>query len=185
MHLTTTAVMHSHEVSLSLWMLSIHPLPYHKLVQLFSWHECRSSLPLVFCRTDQTIYGNYQTHIDTLTTIFSLKKLTCYRAYFPNTSVDVGCICMVITRSACKLGALGGLSALVINIQSKHTNLLGSSGPLAKCSFGMIPLSRHSVDRSPRAFHSSESRMLFLDGGEGLSPPVHRVYTSRVYWGSL
>ena len=27
--------------------------------------------------------------------------------------------------------------------------------PQAKCSFGMIPLSRHSVDRSPRAFHSS------------------------------
>ena len=57
----------------------------------------------------------------------------------------------------------------------------GSSVPLAKCSFGMIPLSRHSVDRSPRAFHSSthnvvrascfevvrasvESRKLFLDG---------------------
>ena len=56
----------------------------------------------------------------------------------------------------------------------------GSSVPLAKCSFGMIPLSRHSVDRSPRAFHSSthnvvrascfevlsasvESRKLFLD----------------------
>ena len=53
--------------------------------------------------------------------------------------------------------------------------------PLVKCSFGMIPLSRHSVDRSPRAFHSSthnavrascfevlgasvESRNLFLDG---------------------
>ena len=52
--------------------------------------------------------------------------------------------------------------------------------PLAKCSFGMIPLSRHSVDRSPRVFHSSthnvvrtscfevlsacvESRKLFLD----------------------
>ena len=27
--------------------------------------------------------------------------------------------------------------------------------PLAKCSFGMIPLSRHSVDLSPRVFHSS------------------------------
>ena len=53
--------------------------------------------------------------------------------------------------------------------------------PLAKCSFGMIHLSRHSVDRSPRAFHSStlnvvrascfevvsasvESRKLFLGG---------------------
>ena len=52
--------------------------------------------------------------------------------------------------------------------------------PLAKCSFGIIPLSHHSVDRSPRAFHSSthnvvrtscfevlsasvESRKLFLD----------------------
>ena len=57
----------------------------------------------------------------------------------------------------------------------------GSSVPLAKCSFGMIPLSRHSDDRSPRAFQSSthnvvrascfevlsasvESRKLFLDG---------------------
>ena len=33
----------------------------------------------------------------------------------------------------------------------------GSCGPLAKCSFGIIPLSRYSVDRSPRAFHSSRS----------------------------
>ena len=59
----------------------------------------------------------------------------------------------------------------------------GSFVPLAKCSFGMIPLSRHSVDRSPRAYHfhssthnvvrascfellsaSVESRKLFLDG---------------------
>ena len=31
----------------------------------------------------------------------------------------------------------------------------GSSVPLAKCSFGMIPLSRYSVYRSPRAFHPS------------------------------
>ena len=55
----------------------------------------------------------------------------------------------------------------------------GSSVPLAKCSFRMM--SRHSVDRSPMAFHSSthnevrascfevlsasvESRKLFLDG---------------------
>ena len=53
--------------------------------------------------------------------------------------------------------------------------------PLAMCSFGMSPLSRHSVDRSPRALHSSthivvrasgfevltasvKSRKLFLDG---------------------
>ena len=57
----------------------------------------------------------------------------------------------------------------------------GSSDPLAKCSFGMIHLSHHSVHRSPRASHSSthnvvrascfdvvrasvESRKLFLDG---------------------
>ena len=57
----------------------------------------------------------------------------------------------------------------------------GSSEPLVKCSFGMIPLSHHLVDRSPRAFHLSshnvvrasclevvrasvESRKLFLDG---------------------
>ncbi len=57
----------------------------------------------------------------------------------------------------------------------------GSSVPLAKCSFGMIPLSRHSVDPSPKTFHSSthnvvrvscfevlcgcvESRKLFLGG---------------------
>ena len=31
----------------------------------------------------------------------------------------------------------------------------GSSVPLTKSSFGMIPLSRHSVDRSPRVFHAS------------------------------
>ena len=57
----------------------------------------------------------------------------------------------------------------------------GSSLLLAKCLIGMIPLSRHSVDLSTRAFHSSthnmvrtscfdmlcasaESRQLFLDG---------------------
>ena len=57
----------------------------------------------------------------------------------------------------------------------------GSSVPLAKCPFRIIPLSRHSVNRSPRAFHSFthnvvrascfevvsasvESRKLFLDG---------------------
>ena len=63
----------------------------------------------------------------------------------------------------------------------------GSSVHLAKCSFGMIPLSRHSVDRSPRAFHSSthnvvrascfevvsasvESRKLFLTQQKYLPP---------------
>ena len=57
----------------------------------------------------------------------------------------------------------------------------GSSVPRAKCSLGMIPLSHHSVNRSPGAFHSSthnvvrascfevlsasvESMKLFLDG---------------------
>ena len=57
----------------------------------------------------------------------------------------------------------------------------GSSVPLVKSLFGMIPLPRHSVDRSPRAFHFSthnvvrascsevltsfvESRKLFMDG---------------------
>ena len=54
----------------------------------------------------------------------------------------------------------------------------GSFVPLAKCSFGMIPMSRHSVDRSPRASHSCTrnvvwascfevliaSRKLFLEG---------------------
>ena len=62
----------------------------------------------------------------------------------------------------------------------------GSYVPLAKCSFGMISLSRHSVDRSPRAFYSSthnvvrascfevlsdsvESGKLFLDGSMCLS----------------
>ena len=62
----------------------------------------------------------------------------------------------------------------------------GISVPLAKCSIGMILLSRHSVDRSPRAFHSSthtvvrascfevvrasvESRKLFLNGSQCLA----------------
>ena len=41
-------------------------------------------------------------------------------------------------------------------IQSKLIQVdQGSSVPLAKCSFGMIPLSRYSVYRSPRAFHPS------------------------------
>ena len=78
------------------------------------------------------------------------------------------------------------------------------SGPLAKCSFGMIPLSHHSVDRSPRAFHSStkynvvrascfevvrasvESRKLFLDGslclaGKGVT--MHRCIDASRYLG--
>ena len=67
--------------------------------------------------------------------------------------------------------------------------------PLAKCSFGIIPLSRHSVDRSPRAFHSSthnvvrascfevlsasvESRKLFLDASMCLAGRWHGVGVS-------
>ena len=81
----------------------------------------------------------------------------------------------------------------------------GSSVPLAKCSFGMIPLSRHSVDRSPRAFHSSthnvvrascfevlsasvESRKLFLDVslwqgvGHGVGVSGHLLGGSDLRW---
>ena len=38
-----------------------------------------------------------------------------------------------------------------------------------KCSFGMIPLSRYSVDRSPWAFHSSTHNVVRGEGrgGEG------------------
>ena len=36
----------------------------------------------------------------------------------------------------------------------------GLSVPLAKCSFGMIPLSRYLDDRSPRAFHSSTTNVV-------------------------
>ena len=69
--------------------------------------------------------------------------------------------------------------------------------PLAKCSFGMIPLSRHSVDRPPRSFHSSthnvvrascfevlsasvESRKLFLDGSLCLGTALAMEWVSRV-----
>ena len=48
----------------------------------------------------------------------------------------------------------------------------GSSVPLAKCSFGMIPLSRHSVDRSPRAFHSSTHNVVRASCFEVLSDSV-------------
>ena len=48
----------------------------------------------------------------------------------------------------------------------------GSSVPLAKCSFGMIPLSRHSVDRSPRAFHSSTHNVVRTSCFEVLSASV-------------
>ena len=44
--------------------------------------------------------------------------------------------------------------------------------PLAKCSFGMIPLSRHSVDRSPRAFHSSTHNVVRASCFEVLSASV-------------
>ena len=77
-------------------------------------------------------------------------------------------------------GVSGGCGS---ECRSAHYTKIGDAcvrRRLAKCSFRMIPLSRHSVDRSPRAFHSStdnvvrascfevlsasvESRKLFLD----------------------
>ena len=69
--------------------------------------------------------------------------------------------------------------------------------PLAKCSFGMIPLSHHPVDRSPRAFHFSthnvvrascfevlsasvDSRKLFLDVSLWLGRALAMEWVSRV-----
>ena len=57
-----------------------------------------------------------------------------------------------------------------------------SSVPLAKCSFGMIPLSRHSVDRSPRVFHSSTNNVARASCFEVLKlicmqyPAIHANY---------
>ena len=51
----------------------------------------------------------------------------------------------------------------------------GSSMPLAKCSFGMIPLSRHSVDRSPMAFHSSSHNVVRPSCFEVLSASVESI----------
>ena len=51
----------------------------------------------------------------------------------------------------------------------------GSSMPLAKCSFGMISLSRHSVDRSPRAFHSSTYNVVRASCFEVLSASVESI----------
>ena len=47
-----------------------------------------------------------------------------------------------------------------------------SSVPLAKWSFGIIPLSRHSVDRSPRVFHSSTHNVVRASCFEVLSACV-------------
>ena len=47
--------------------------------------------------------------------------------------------------------------------------------PLAKCSFGMIPLSRHSVDRSPRAFHSSTHNVVRTSCFEVVSASVEPI----------
>ena len=47
--------------------------------------------------------------------------------------------------------------------------------PLAKCSFGMIPLSRHSVDRSPRAFHSSTHNVVRTSCFEVVSASVESI----------
>ena len=51
----------------------------------------------------------------------------------------------------------------------------GSSVPLAKCSFGMIPLSRHSVDRSPRVFHSSTHNVVRASCFEGASVEYNKT----------
>ena len=53
----------------------------------------------------------------------------------------------------------------------------GSSVPLAKCSFGTISLSRHSVDRSPRAFHSSTHNVVRVSCFEVLSASVKHIAT--------
>ena len=45
----------------------------------------------------------------------------------------------------------------------------------AKCSFGMIPLSRHSVDRSPRALHSSTHSVVRAYCFEVLSASVESI----------
>ena len=47
--------------------------------------------------------------------------------------------------------------------------------PLAKCSFGMIPLSRHSVDRSPRAFQSSTHNVVRTSCFEVVSASVESI----------
>ena len=47
-----------------------------------------------------------------------------------------------------------GPTSSFLHSQPIQTHPSGSV-PLAKCSFGMIPLLRHSVDLSPRAFHAS------------------------------
>ena len=87
---------------------------------------------------------------------------------------------MFETASTCSSWPDIVLSALSADLNSSKWTR-GPSVPLTKCSFGMIPLACHSVDRSPRVFHSSthnvvrascfemfsvcvESRKLFLDG---------------------
>ena len=47
--------------------------------------------------------------------------------------------------------------------------------PLTNGSFGMIPLSRHSVDRSPRAFHSSTHNVLRASCFEVVSPSAESI----------
>ena len=47
--------------------------------------------------------------------------------------------------------------------------------PVAKCSFGMIHLSRHSVDRSPRALHSSTHNAMRASCFEVLSASVESI----------
>ena len=62
----------------------------------------------------------------------------------------------------------------------------GSSVPLAKCSFEMIPLSGYSVDRSLRAFHSSTHNLLnrVLDTLSYRFLPVFRTVDTSNGWNS-
>ena len=53
--------------------------------------------------------------------------------------------------------------------------------PLAKCSFGMISLPRHSVDRSPRAFHSSTHNVVQETEGREYHTEVQKNKTDVVW----
>ena len=68
---------------------------------------------------------------------------------------------------------------IVLSVLSADKLTRGSSVPLAKCSFGMIPLSRHSVDRSPRVLHSSTHNVVRASCFEVLSACVK---TRSCFW---
>ena len=58
-----------------------------------------------------------------------------------------------------------------------------SSVPLVKCSFVMIPLSRHSVDRSPRDFHQRRSQDFCLGGATRPISPGRFSEADQIQWG--